>query len=314
MRIRHEPASSAARTLLNRLRTNIRGYIVRGLLVIVPLGITFYVLRLCYLLTAGHLAPFVRANVVQFPPFMEPIIAVILFSSMLYLIGFLAAWVLGRRLIAIGEMLLRRIPLVKTIYTASKQAVDVLSLQDADPTYQSAVLVDFPYPGSKAMAFMTGKVALEGEGPHYRIFVPTTPNPTSGYFCIFPPRHVEPMGMGVQDAFKAIMSVGIVTPDILTPSTPLADTELRMPSTHEAADHRPAKGPVSVLGRVKHLLRTRMLSGFLVLVPLGITAFAMNLLYTFTAGRIAPLAKALPGSLPGYVTAIISVMLFFVLL
>ncbi|MBM3289908.1 MAG: DUF502 domain-containing protein, partial [Candidatus Hydrogenedentes bacterium] len=183
-------ARTPKQTMFDRMRTTVRGYMLRGLLVLVPLGITAYALVLCYRLTAANLAPLVARLKIPIPEYAVPYavvaISVLLFFAVLYVIGVAAAVVVGRRFIGLGEAILRRIPLVKTIYAASKQVMELFEpKEDAKPAYQEAVIVDFPGPGIKTIAFVVGRTQIAGQGEYYRVFVPTTPNPTSGYFEMF---------------------------------------------------------------------------------------------------------------------------------
>lgn len=313
------------RRLWLRVIITLRLYIVRGMLVLVPLGVTAYVLALLYRLTAGHLAPFVDKYAAPMPVYAQVIVSLVLFVSLLYLIGLTTAMVLGRRLIKLGEDILRRIPLVKTVYAASKQVVDVLSIQDQGANYQAAVIVDFPFRGAKTIAFTTSKIQIEGEGEVYAAFVPTTPNPTSGYLEILPPNLVEHSEMGVEEAFKAVMSAGIVSPNTIQYTHapgPAVSGEGAASMPGEALYRGVLDRKRSLVRRIlssawynlKQLVRTRLLSGLVVLVPIGVTIFIINFTYGLTAGRITPLTKWLAGELPAYATAATSVVLLLILL
>jgi len=295
------------------MRTTVRGYMLRGLLVLVPLGITAYALILVYRLTAANLAPYI--NVARLPLSIPSylvdaavvVLSVVLFFTMLYLIGLATAVVIGRWFIGFGESILQRIPLVKSVYAASKQVIDLLQPKDdEEPAYQEAVIVDFPGPGIKCIAFVVGRTQIEGRGEHYRVFIPTTPNPTSGYFEMFPVSNVQHSTMTVEDAIKGVMSAGILIPDVIqlterenasvNTGVPIADSVVGQPA--EAAPKR-----MSLWQFTKHVFRRRILSGFLVLVPLAITVFVVKFLYDFTAGRIEPLAGKFIVPVNGYVPA-----------
>lgn len=202
-------------TLLSRIKNNFRMYFIRGLLALVPIGVTIYVLIVCYNFTAAHLVPYIKKYWLPMPEYAVIALSVFLFFSMLYVIGVVAAAVVGRRLIGLVDALLHRIPLVKTVYGASKQLVRTVSNQDASANYQAAVYVDFPRPGVKSIAFVTGMVHVEGEGECYKVFVPTTPNPTSGYLEVINPKFVYQADLSVEDAVKMLMSAGIVAPPVL---------------------------------------------------------------------------------------------------
>lgn len=305
------------------MRTTVRGYIFRGLLVLVPLGITAYALILCYQLTAANLAPLVRRFSIPIPEYAVPyavvVISVVLFVTMLYIIGVAAAVVVGRRFIGLGEAILQRIPLVKTIYAASKQVIDLVQPKDESaPAYQEAVIVNFPGPGIKTIAFVMGRTQIEGRGEHYRVFIPTTPNPTSGYFEMFHASSVQQSDMSVEDAVKGVMSAGILVPDILDTSPELANPPSAWDSQLGGASRAvPAAAPkrMTLWQFTKNVFRRRILSGFFVLVPLAITAFVVNFLYDFTAGRIEfvtapvlrPVREYVPEQAVPIVTALLSI-------
>jgi len=206
------------------LRDIMRRRLFAGLVVVVPAGITIMVLRFLYDLTAGRLAPITKLLVEPLPDYIVPIGSILFLVIVTYAIGLVASVVVGRKVIGIAEMLLEYIPVVKTVYSSSKQAVQILSEQDTSTNFQSAVIVDFPRPGMKALAFVTGKVQIEDTKDntvkeHYSVFIPTTPNPTSGYLEFVPVTAVEPSGISVEDAIKSIMSGGLIIPDGFGPST-----------------------------------------------------------------------------------------------
>jgi uncharacterized membrane protein len=211
------------------LRDIMRRRLFAGIVVIVPVGITVMVLRFLYDLTAGRLTPITKILIEPLPDYIVPIGSILFLVFVTYVIGLAASVVIGRKVIGLAEMLLDRIPVVKTVYGASKQAVQVLSDQDATTNYESAVIVDFPRSGMKALAFVTGKVqiAVTGENTvidHYSVFIPTTPNPTSGYLEFVPVTAVQPSGLSVEDAIKSVMSGGLIIPDGFGPAPYAAGT------------------------------------------------------------------------------------------
>lgn len=317
---------SRKQTLFDRMRTTVRGYMLRGLLVLVPLGITAYALILCYQLTAANLAPLVRRFSIPIPEYAVPYavvaLSVVLFFALLYLIGVAAAVVVGRRFIGLGEAILNRIPMVKTIYAASKQVIDLVQPKDeAAPKYQEAVILSFPGPEIKTIAFVMGRTQIEGLGEYCRVFVPTTPNPTSGYFEMYPVSSVQQSDMTVEDAVKGVMSAGILVPDVLD-ITPEVKASQSVSDSHLggiAIDASVApKKKVSLWQFTKNIFKRRILSGFFVLVPLAITAFVVTFLYDFTAGRIefvtAPLLRPLREYLPTQAVPIVTALLSIVIL
>ncbi len=319
-------------SIVDRMRTTVRGYMLRGLLVLVPLGVTAYALILVYRLTAANLAPYVNVSrlPVAIPAYLVDaavvVLSAVLFVTMLYLIGLATAVVIGRWFIGMGEAILHRIPLVKSVYAASKQAIDLLQpKEDESPTYQEAVIVDFPGPGIKSIAFVVGRTQIEDRGEHYRVFIPTTPNPTSGYLELYPAHMVQHSTMTVEEAIKSVMSAGILVPDVIHTTAHSTASVSKDVATGESATSTASASPAkhdSLLQGTKHLLRRRILSGFLVLVPLAITVFVVKFLYDFTAGRIEPLTSKLIAPLSRYVPefaapvvgAIVSILLLLVAL
>lgn len=219
------------------LKAILQHRILSGLLVVVPLSLTIFILRFLYLLTAGRLEPITRGLFKRVPEYGIAFVSVLILLGTIYCVGLVANIIVGRKVIALGEKLLAKIPLVNTVYGASKQVVQSLSFQDDSESFQSVVIVDFPKPGTKAFAFVTNTVVLRDgisgeEKKHYRVFIPTTPNPTSGYMEFIPVEATEEAGISVEDAVTTVMSAGLVTPKEVgpPPSTPSAPAA-------EEADH-----------------------------------------------------------------------------
>lgn len=203
-------------TLRQRFQNHFRNRMLSGLLVVVPIGITLLFLRFFYTITAGYIAKPLKAVFGEGAhDYAVAAIAVFLFFLVLYITGMIAAAVIGKRIIRFVERLIDRIPFVKTIYGASKQVVETISLNDYS-SYKSAVFIEFPRPGLLILGFMTSEIWLnDGEDLHYTVFVPTTPNPTSGYLELVPADQVKFADMSVEDALKMIVSGGIISPDRL---------------------------------------------------------------------------------------------------
>jgi uncharacterized membrane protein len=208
----------------------LRRRMISGFLVIIPLGLTIFILRFLYDLTAGQLEPMIKVLFQPLPEYAVPLVSFTFLFFLTYSIGLVASVVIGRKLIGIGESILERIPLVKTVYGASKQVVQTISFQDDASNYKSVVIIDFPMEGMKSLAFVTGKMRIEDKKDgtmrdHYRMFVPTTPNPTSGYLEFVPVDKTELSGISVEEALKTIMSAGLVMPESLGPPSADKNTE-----------------------------------------------------------------------------------------
>jgi uncharacterized membrane protein len=194
----------------------VKRYLVAGLLVWVPLGITLWVLH--FLVTT------LDQTLLLFPESAQPDrllgvhvpgFGVLLSFAILFLTGVIAANFFGARLIRMWESVLGRIPVVKSIYSSVKQVSDTL-LSDSGNAFRKALLVQFPHQDSWTIAFLTGtpahSVAEHLSEDHVSVYVPTTPNPTSGYFVIVPKSKVRELDMTVDEALKYVISMGVVAP------------------------------------------------------------------------------------------------------
>ena len=213
-------------------------YIMAGLLVWVPLGITIYVmvwlvttLDQTLLLIPEHLRPEAVFG------FHIPGLGVLLSFVILLATGFLAANFFGQRLIRIWEAMLGRIPVVKSIYSSVKQVSDTV-LSDQGTAFRKALLVEFPRSGCWTIAFLTGApsdaVADHLRGEFISVYVPTTPNPTGGYFVMLPRESIRELDMSVDDALKYIISMGVVAPrrrgPMIVPPKPAPKAPLAAPA------------------------------------------------------------------------------------
>ena len=191
-------------------------YLVAGLLVWVPLGITLLVVRLLVnwldnslLLLPENYRP---ENLLGFH---IPGLGVVLSILIVFVTGVLAANLFGRSLVAIWEHLLARIPLVRSIYSGAKQLAETM-FSEAGQSFRKVLLVEFPRKGLWTLAFQTGTDVGEAQiktgHDVINIYVPTTPNPTGGYFVMVPRQDVIELEMSVDEGLKMLMSMGAVVP------------------------------------------------------------------------------------------------------
>ncbi len=221
-------------------------YIIAGLLVWVPLGITIWVLH--FLVTT------LDQTLLLFPQSARPDallgvhipgFGVVLSFAILLVTGVIAANFFGARLIRFWEGALGRIPVVKSIYSSVKQVSDTL-LSDSGNAFRKALLVQFPHQGAWSIAFLTGAPAhavdVHLAEEHISVYVPTTPNPTSGYFVIVPKSQVRDLDMTVDEALKYVISMGVVAPRGATiPAPPRSPTALAEPAAESALAHTAPK-------------------------------------------------------------------------
>ena len=194
----------------------LRRYLVAGLLVWLPLGATFFVVSL--------LVDWMDSSLLLLPEayrpdsllgFHIPGLGVLLSLLILFFTGLVAANLFGRRLVGLWEALLSQIPLVRSVYSAVKQLVETM-FADNGKSFRKVVLVEFPRRGLWTLAFLTS----EEDGPVQQaigrdvvsVYVPTTPNPTGGYFVLVPREEVRELEMSVDEGLKMLLSMGAVNP------------------------------------------------------------------------------------------------------
>ncbi len=194
-----------------------RRYFIAGLLVWIPLGITLWVLRFIVVTTDQSLSLMPLSWRPQALTGHDlPGFGLLVTLSVVLLTGMIAANYVGRRLLRLGEQVLVHIPVVKSIYGGVKQVSETLFSSEGQ-AFRQALLVQYPRAGCWTIAFQTGVVggevgrALPGE--HVSVYVPTTPNPTSGFFLIMPRSDVIELSMSVDNALKYVISMGVVGPE-----------------------------------------------------------------------------------------------------
>ncbi len=194
----------------------IKRYFITGLLIWVPLGITAWVVSLI----AGAADQSLRLLPAAIHPhnligFDIPGAGIFVTLVIIFITGLLAANFIGQRLVNWWERLLARIPVVNSIYNGVKQVSDTL-FSSSGMAFRQPLLVQYPHQGAWTIAFLTGEpggdVVNHLKEEHVSVYVPTTPNPTSGFFLMFPKSQVIELDMDVDQALKYIISMGVVAP------------------------------------------------------------------------------------------------------
>jgi uncharacterized membrane protein len=184
---------------------------ISGMLVLGPLVITLFILKIIYAALTAFVLPVLRPWLSELPESAVVIIATVASLLLIYLVGMFTTHFLGRRFIKMGENLMLKLPIVKSVYSASKQVMDTFS-NSTKAAFTATVLVAFPHPGALAVGFVTGTI-LDPDGRKlYRIFVATTPNPTSGFLILLPEENVTFTDISVEDGIKMIVSGGMLAP------------------------------------------------------------------------------------------------------
>jgi uncharacterized membrane protein len=212
----------------------VKKYLVAGLLVWLPLAITIAVLSWMLGVLDGVFASLLSASQAVLPESaragMEqlrhvPGMGVLVLGTGMLVTGIFVTNMFGQWWFRQWDTLMGKIPIVKSIYNSVKQVSDTLFSSNGN-AFREAVLVQYPRQGSWTIAFVTGKpggeVAAHLDGEHVSVYVPTTPNPTSGFFLIMPKGDVRPLNMSVDEALKYVISMGVVVPGSDASATPAA--------------------------------------------------------------------------------------------
>jgi uncharacterized membrane protein len=208
--------------MIKNIFKHLRTKIFAGILVILPLGITFLVLKFVFNTLDNIIGPLIP-HVTIYPfnqEFSIPGLGIIGFFLLLYLIGLITTNVLGRKLVIWGDSLFTTIPVVKNIYSASKQLTDAFSATRKG-SFRQAVYVEFPQGGNYMLGFVTNELTVLEDQKRVAVFVPTAFIPPQGFLLFLPREKVLLSPLTIEEAIKAIMSVGIVVPQNL--SVPSSD-------------------------------------------------------------------------------------------
>ena len=199
------------------MRVHLKKYFITGLLIWVPLGITLWVLHL--LVSTMDQTLLLLPEEFQTESWLGlhvPGMGVLMTLLVVFVTGLVAANILGQRLLRFWEGVLGRIPVFKSIYNSVKQVSDTL-FTSGGHAFRKALLVQYPREGSWTIAFLTGlpggDVVNHLHGEYLSVYVPTTPNPTSGFFLMMPKADVIELDMSVDEALKYIISMGVVSPN-----------------------------------------------------------------------------------------------------
>jgi uncharacterized membrane protein len=200
------------------VQTHFKRYFLAGLILWAPLSITIWVIAWIFDTLDSVLPIALRSEVlfgVHIPGF-----GVLVVVALILVTGFLAANLIGQKLVEFWEALMRRIPLVRSIYSSVKQVSDTI-LAPNGQAFRQAVLVQYPRHGSWTIGFVTGTPAQQVAGylptDSVSIYVPTTPNPTSGFFLMMPRAEIVELDIPVDAALKYVVSMGTVAPRVVKP-------------------------------------------------------------------------------------------------
>ncbi|MDR2883807.1 MAG: DUF502 domain-containing protein [Deferribacteraceae bacterium] len=198
------------------MNKKIRNIFITGIVAILPLVVTFYILRFLYGLIVSNLTPLVEQVTgmaqVELPEPLVGIITVVVFLTFIFILGLLTRIYVGRLLIGLVDKTAANIPFVNTIYTAIKQMVD--SIGSSGDNFQKVVMVNFLGTDTQCIGFVVrdSQVVLSRHIPEpcYNVFIPTAPNPTSGFITVIPVSKCTDVPISVEEGVKFVISVGLM--------------------------------------------------------------------------------------------------------
>jgi uncharacterized membrane protein len=194
---------------MEKMVKHLKGKFITGLFIVIPLGITIFILKFLFNFADGILGSYLDSifSIFMGKDYHVPGLGMLTGFVVIYISGVLATNVMGTRIIRWWDDILSRIPLVKSIYNSSKQLTQVF--KEGKTSYRRAVFVEWPRVGVRAVGFVTAEVVREGENLLV-VYVPTMPNPTSGFALFFRESDVHESGMTVEEAVKFVVSGGAV--------------------------------------------------------------------------------------------------------
>ncbi|MEM7226089.1 MAG: DUF502 domain-containing protein [Pseudomonadota bacterium] len=295
------PRKGPAKSL--RLAARIRNYFFAGILVTAPIGITFWISWSLVEAIDGWVTPMVppRWNPETYLPFHVPGFGLVVIFVALTLVGLVAAGFLGRVFMRGSEQMLNRVPVVRSLYSATKQIFETVLAQKST-AFRQVALIEYPCRGCWAIGFITGQtvgeVQRQTDDMVINVFVPATPNPTTGFLLFVPSRDVHVLDMSVEDGIKLVISGGIVAPP--------TDGERTAEKIEIAPTPEPEPEPVKRKFSLAAKLRNYFLAGVLVAAPISITFWLVWKFVSYVDNRVVPLVPPnwnpetyLPFDIPG---------------
>lgn len=222
----------------------LRNYFLTGFIVCAPLAITIWLIWAFVGWVDSWIVPFIPStfNPDAYVPFRVPGVGLIVGLALITLVGFLTANIIGRKILSTGEHILGRMPLVRSIYNGLKQIIETV-LSDKSNTFKKVGLIEYPRKGLYAIVFMATEAGGEVQarvgdhaGQTVAVFLPTTPNPTSGFLLFVPKADIIELTMSVEEGAKLVISAGLVSPEYNETTQKLAAEALQKAER----DRRPA--------------------------------------------------------------------------
>jgi uncharacterized membrane protein len=301
------------------LMARLRNYFLAGILVTAPVSITIWIAWNLIGYIDDRVTPLIppRWNPETYLPFGVPGLGVVAMVVVLILVGFFAAGLIGRMVMRRGEAVLARVPVVRSVYSGTKQIFETILAQQSN-AFRQVCLIEYPRRGTWAVGFVTGETVGEVQrltgATVINVFIPATPNPTTGFLLFVPEPDVHVLDITVEEGIKLVISGGIVEPgqarpggdwdlaDILSPKGPQKKAKVEVATKSGDGEARPKPHRASLAVR----LRNYFLAGVLVTAPISITLWLVWKFISFVDNRVVPLIPAgwnpetyLPFDVPG---------------
>ena len=311
-RQKSDPSLAAARPVGASPAARFRNYFLAGLLVTAPVSITFWLVWRVIGFIDARVMPLIPPvwNPETYLPFAVPgfglVIAVLFFIS----VGILARGYAGRLTTTLADLMVARVPVARSIYSWTKQVFETVFSQ-RKTAFNEVVLLEYPSRGIWAIGFITGETKGEVQDltdeTVYNVFIPATPNPTSGFLLFIPERDIHHLDMTVEEGIKLVISGGIVTPDTLS----------RRRGENGAA--KPEEPHTGAKPGIVQRMRNNLFAGILVTAPISITIWLTWEFVTYVDNRVTPLIPPawnpetyLPFGLPGLGVVVAVLSLTFI--
>lgn len=293
----------------------LRNYFLAGVLITSPVSLTIWIAWNLIGYIDSRVTPLIPPNwnPETYLPFSIPGLGVVAMVVVLILVGFLAAGLFGRTLMTLGEAILARVPVVRSVYSGTKQIFETVLAQQSN-AFRQVCLIEYPRPGTWAVGFVTGQTVGEVQrrtgDQVINVFIPATPNPTTGFLLFVPDRDVHILDITVEEGIKLVISGGIVEPgegklggdwhldEVL-------ESRKSEPAGQPKAEPAPKPKPRPKAAKAGRL-RNYFLAGILVTAPISITFWLVWKFITFVDNRVVPLIPPnwnpgtyLPFDIPG---------------
>jgi uncharacterized membrane protein len=272
----------------------IRNYFIAGVLVTAPVSITFWIAWNLISFIDNRVTPLIppQWNPETYLPFGLPGVGLVFVFVVLAIVGFLTANLVGHMFMRQGEALLARVPVIRSVYSATKQVFETV-LAQSSTAFRQVALIEYPCRGTWAIGFITGQtvgeVQRETDDTVINVFVPATPNPTTGFLLFVPEGDVHVLDLTVEQGIKLVISGGIVSPEngLEAPKTRTITSEMQEAErrAREGASEPPAPKKTGLMGK----LRNYFLAGVLVTAPVSITFWLAWKFVSYVDDQVTPL-------------------------